>query len=354
MRLLRLLQFPQFVSRFIPDPARQLKRHEPRQLETAPQAGISPRGLCTLASAMLIMAALPAYAQTNVEAFHWVDFHDSKDAPTVAWVTQALKAEKWTAIREIGVQWDSALVITSERKTPQSTPPIDAYTVWAVSLAKHEVQPLLHGVNPRILNWTTCGGVYQQAPELPLIYDDCYGCDAPSTFFTTLYYNFPAHAWRARWMRGDQAAALWSAAAVEGVTRTQIYGLLTEPPGRDVLATWSHFDYGSAKPAEDFVFEYSVDPASGLEQTQGLSGDHAQKMEERLCRADPAQVDPSLAELARGQDSPVCQELTRSKSNTRPIRRPVTTPPANNRGQSAPPGSRPKAAPAATPGTTKP
>jgi hypothetical protein len=295
-------------------------------------------------ASLTLLAPVMASSQPSLDAFHWVDFHDAKDSPTVAWVTQALKAEKWTAIREIGVQWDSAVVLTSERKTPQSNPPADAYTVWSVSLAKHDVQPLLHGVNPRILNWTTFGGTYQQAPELALVYDDCSGCDAPSTFFTTLYYNMAAHAWRARWMRGDQAAVLWNTGNVDGVTRTQIYGLLTEPPGRDVLATWGHFDYGKAKPAEDFVFEYSVDPASGLEQTQGLSGKHAESMMARLCRADPGQIDSAMAELARGQDSEICRELVQAQIKTRPARRPTTTPPANNHGQSTPAGNRPKAA----------
>jgi hypothetical protein len=287
------------------------------------------------------LTAGPVMAQPAAESFHWVNFHDSKDAQYVTWVTRELTAEKWTEIREIGVQWDSAVVITSERATPQSTPPSDTYTVWSVALSKHAVQPLLHGVNPKILNWTTFGGASSPAPELGLVYDDCYGCDAPSTFFTTLYYNFTDHAWRARWMRGDQAAALWSAGTVEGVTRTQIYGLLTEPPGRDVLATWSHYDYGKAKPAEDYVFEYSVDPASGLEQTQRLGDPHAQEMEQRLCKADPGQADPALAELARGQDSEVCRQLVPKDAKGRPMRRPVTTPPANNHGQSTPPGSRP-------------
>lgn len=307
--------------------------------------------MLSLAILSVTLGPWPAWAQANVEAFHWVDFHDAKDAPTVAWVTQALKAEKWTAIREIGVQWDSAVVLTSERKTPQSTPSSDAVTVWSVSLAKPDVQPLLHAVNLHILNWTTFGGPYQHVPELALVYDDCSGCDAPSTFFTTLYYNSPAHAWRARWMHGDQAAALWSAGNVDGVARTQVYGLLTEPPGRDVLATWSHFDYGAAKPAEDFVFEYSVDPASGLEQTQGLSGEHAEQMIARLCKADPGQIDPALTELARGQDSEACQGLKSAKTKARPMRKPVTTPPANNHGQSTPPGRTPKAAP---PKQTKP
>lgn len=275
-------------------------------------------------------------AQPDLGAFHWIDFHDAKDAPTLAWVTQSLKAEKWTALREIGVQWDSALVITTERATPQSTPASDKFTVWSVSLAKKDVQPLLHGVSQRTLSWTTFGGPYQQAPELALVYDDCYGCDAPSTFFTTLYYNFSAHAWRARWMRGDQAAVLYGGGSVEGVTRTQVYGLLTEPPGRDILATWTHNDYGKAKPPEDFVFEYSVNPGNALEETEGLSGIHAEGMELRLCKADPGQADSALAELARGQDSQLCKDLIAAKVKSTPTRRPSTTPPANNHGQAYP------------------
>jgi hypothetical protein len=292
--------------------------------------------MTALAMAVALAGAAPLFAQPEVGSFHWVDFRDAKDAPTVAWVTENLKAEKWTAIREIGVQWDSALVFTSLRATPQSPPSSDTFTVWSVSLSKKDVQPLLHGASERILNWTTFGGPYQQAPELGLVYNDCYGCDAPSTFFTTLYYNFPAHAWRARWMRGDQAAVLSSGGTVDGVTRTQIYGLLTEPPGRDVLATWTHNDYGNAKPADDFVFEYSVDPGTALEETEGLSGIHAEAMELRLCRADPGQADPALADLARGQDSELCRDLVAAKVKARPVRRPTTTPPANNHGRAYP------------------
>jgi hypothetical protein len=300
------------------------------------------RSLPCLAACLgiLALAAASAVAQPTSEAFHWIDFRDAKDAPTVAWVTQSLKAEKWTAIREIGVQWDSALVLTSLRATPQSTPPSDMYTVWSVNLSKREVQPLFHGANPRILDWTTFGGASQIVPELGLVYDDCYGCDAPSTFFTTLYYNYTDHAWRARWMRGDQAAALWSAGTVAGVVRTQIYGLLTEPPGRNALATWSHYDYGKSKPPEDYVYEYSVDPSSGLEQTQRLSELHAGEMEQRLCKANPGGADPALAELARGQDSAVCRELVPKDAKGRTMRRPTTTPPPNNHGQSSPPPAK--------------
>ena len=49
-------------------------------------------------------------------------------------------------------------------------------------------------------------------------------------------------------------------------------------------------------------------------------------MELKLCRGQNV-----VQGLERGQDSAVCQELL----NAQPDRRPVTTPPANNRGKSA-------------------
>jgi hypothetical protein len=194
------------------------------------------------------------------------------------------------------------------RKTPQSPPSSDKFTVWSRLAGQARCAATLHGASERILNWTTFGGPYQQAPELALVYDDCYGCDAPSTFFTTLYYNFTAHAWRARWMRGDQAAVALERGSVEGVKRTQVYGLLTEPPGRDVLATWSHNDYGNAKPAEDFVFEYSVDPihADGADpgpERRSTPKRWSGAFAGRRGAQGSVQVDPALAQLARGQDS---------------------------------------------------
>ena len=305
MRLFRLLPLPRRSLQSAIE--RRLEKHASNPARY--RASAWPLQLLATFFAMLAFAAVPVMAQPGLDAFHWIDFRDAKDAPTVAWVTQSLKSEKWTAIREIGVQWDSAIVITALRATPQSAPPTDTYTVWSVSLSKRLVEPLFHAANPHILDWTTFGGASSPLPELGMVYDDCYGCDAPSTFFTTLYYKPEDHAWRARWIRGDQAAALWSAGNVDGVTRTQIYGLLTEPPGRNVLATWSHYDYGKAKPVEDYVFEYSVDPASGLEQTQRLGDPHAEAMEERLCKANPGGTDPALAELARGQDSELCRQM---------------------------------------------
>ena len=78
------------------------------------------------------------------------------------------------------------------------------------------------------------------------------------------------------------------------------------------------------------LYRYDLDPFSGLERTQLLSGKEADAMKQRLCPAQDAAPD-----LARGQDSPLCQQTLKP----RPERKPVTTPPANNHGQSAPPGA---------------
>jgi hypothetical protein len=63
-----------------------------------------------------------------------------------------------------------------------------------------------------------------------------------------------------------------------------------------------------------------------MERTVELTRENAEAMKLRLCRGQDA-----IQGLERGQDSALCQQLL----GTQPQRRPVTTPPANNRGQSA-------------------
>jgi hypothetical protein len=95
-----------------------------------------------------------------------------------------------------------------------------------------------------------------------------------------------------------------------------------------MVGTWNHFDYGKAKPAEDFVYRYDLDSFTGLERTQLLSGKEADALKQRLCGVQGGGV-------ARGQDSALCQQTVHPRTE----RRPVTTPPANNQGRSMPPGS---------------
>ncbi len=284
--------------------------------------------LCCIAILVAAASALPA--QQTSGTFRWIDFHASQDQNIVVWVTRSLQVEDWTAIREIGVVYDAALVVTTDRPTPSSSPADDTFTIWNVSLTSHVVAPLLKGVN---LRWFDREHFADGAPEeLTALYDNCHDC-AASTYFTAFYYDVAHHQWAARWMRGGQGVLVWNAVppSAPGVAWTEVYAVMADPGGRAQLATWNHFEYGMERTPADTLFRYDVDPFTGLERTLELTGNDAKTMELRLCRGQD-----TVQGLERGQDSPLCVRLLAAQ----PQRKPVTTPPANNRGQSTPPGAR--------------
>jgi len=267
-------------------------------------------------------------AQQGPEAFHWVDFHAEKDQSAIVWVTRSLAVEDWSAIREIGVEYDSALVVTTRRANPQAAAHGDTFAIWSASLTDHTIYPILKGTNLRWLDWMRFA---DSAPEeLSLIYDNCRDCQA-NTYFTALHYDVKTHGWLARWMRSGDGIPIWTNSTPAGMTWTQAYAGVAEPNGRELLYTWSHFDYGKDKESSDSIFRYDVDPLSGLERSLPLVGKDADAAKLRICKGQDA-----IPGLQRGQDSALCQQI----AGTRPERRPVTTPPANNRGRSVPPHGR--------------
>ncbi len=274
---------------------------------------------------------IPLCAQQTSGNFRWIDFHNPKDQNIVTWVTRAMTVEKWTAIREIGVVYDAALVVTTDRQGPQSTPSDDTFTIWNVSLTSHVVAPLITGVNLRWFDWEHFA---PNAPEeLTILYDNCREC-AASTYFTAFYYDVAHHMWTARWVHGGEGVPVWNSGgpgAASGIAWTQIFALMSSADGRAFLCTWNHFDYGKQRTPADTVFRFDVDPLSGLERTVELTGDEGREMELRMCRGQD-----TVQGLERGQDSAVCEQMLKSQSQ----RRPVTTPPANNYGRSEPPGVR--------------
>jgi hypothetical protein len=273
------------------------------------------------------LLASPLSAQPAPDAFRWIDFHSASDKDVVTWVTRSLTVEKWSAIREIGVEYDAALVVTTTRSNPQSLPAADTFTIWSLSLTNHSYVPLIKGVNLRLLDWMLLDDGHPR--ELAALYDDCTDCQ-PSTYFTAFHYDMEKHAWAVRWMRGPQAILVWSANLPQGVALTQLYALLTQPNGRSMMCTWNHIDHNTQKP-EDIIACYDLDPATGQERTQMFTRTPAQPIKQRICNALSA-----LSGLARGQDSVLCQQTLKA----RPERKPVTTPPANNHGQSTPPRVR--------------
>lgn len=290
------------------------------------------RRVCRFAVVGLVLLAMVIVTSScgaqAPDAFRWIDFHVRSDQDVVVWVTRALDGQKWTAIREIGVEYDAALVITTNRATPQSATNRDTFSIWSVSLSNRALTHLVDGANLRLTEWLLLN--VGQGRELGALYDDCTDCQA-TTYFTALHYDLRQHTWAGRWMQGEKAVPVWVANATLGVTHTQVYAVMADENGREALGTWSHLDYGNVKPAEDSVYRYDLDPQSDAERTQLLVGPDAVTMRDRLCRSQDG-----VPDLSRGQDSSLCQTSQKPRSE----RKPVTSPPANNQGQSRPPGPK--------------
>lgn len=231
--------------------------------------------------AVFLAAASSLFSQQAPENFRWINFHLPKDQDIVVWVTRSLAVGDWTAIREIAVEYDAALVVTSDRATPQSPPNADTFTIWSASLTDHSFAPLVRGVNLRWLDWMRFA---DDAPyELAALYDNCRDCVA-NTFFTAFHYDLKTHNWQARWIRSEQGVPMYSANTPPNVDWMQGYAAFAEGNGREYIVTWSHFDYASKKPSDDFIYRYDVDPMTGLDRTQPLAGQGAADMEMRICR----------------------------------------------------------------------
>ena len=280
-----------------------------------------------VAFAVMAMVGSGSSTAQAPDSFRWIDFHSPNDQDVVNWVTRALQEQKWTAIREIGVQYDQALVITTSRNSPQGAPNRDSFSIWSVSLANRALTHLIDGTNLRISDWLLLDVTSPR--ELAVLYDDCADCDA-TTYFTTLHYDLRQHTWAARWLQGGgKTVTVWSAKAPLGVTRTQVFAVMADSNGHEVLGTWTHLDYGKEKQPEDSVYRFDVDSQTGVERNQLLFGRDAAVMKEHLCHGQDL-----VPGLSRGQNSALCAPPAADKP--RYERKPVTTPPKNNQGQAQP------------------
>ncbi|HEY2468050.1 MAG TPA: hypothetical protein VGI45_09430 [Terracidiphilus sp.] len=277
---------------------------------------------------LLATASAPSLSTAQApDTFRWIDFQSPNDQDVVIWVTRALDGQKWSAIREIGVQYDAALVVTTYRSSPQASPNRDTFTIWSISLADRKLTRIVDGTNLRLTDWLLLD--VGQGRELGVLYDNCNDC-AATTYFTAFHYDLRQHIWSCRWMQNGKAVTLWTTNSPVGSTQSQVYAVMSDSNGHETLGTWNHIDYGKEKPAEDLIYRYDLDPATDMERSQLLSGRDAASMKDRLCRAQDA-----VPGLFRGQDSPQCQ--TGQKPHYE--RKPVTTPPPNNQGQSRPPAA---------------
>src|SRR3954454_16083289 len=94
----------------------------------------------TILTAILFCACCAQSASGQaMEGFSWTDLH--QDTERVAAVLKSLEGEKFTALREIAVVGDAALVITSTRATPTAKPEQDQYTAYSLDLKSPDQKP---------------------------------------------------------------------------------------------------------------------------------------------------------------------------------------------------------------------
>jgi len=273
------------------------------------------------------LSTVSVSAQQAPDSFRWINAHLESDADVLGWVTRSLAGEKWTSIREIGVEYDAALVVTTQRPSPRSLPVTDTFTIYSVSLTSHTITPLIEGTNLRLVDWVRFG--VGRDTELTALYDDCSHCLA-TTYLTTFYFDPAIHAWSARWIVSGKAAPVWMASSLAEGGWTQAYGVLADPDGNGIsLGTWSHFEAGNGKPPEDFFYVYSVSPGTNIDSSSRLTGPASEALKRRICNGD--NIVPGLG---RGQDAAPCMVFVK------PSPKVVTTPPANNHGRSVPPPAK--------------
>lgn len=240
-----------------------------------------------------VVATRPALGQV-LDGFSWVDF--KSDTDTVAKVNHALAAQKYTALREIGVAGEHALVITTLRTNATAQPEKDVFTAWDVWLKYGVATQLLTGTQLKFVDWQK---LYEYGqPELLATYTDCSDCQA-TTFLTSFYQDHKSRAWMARWPRERSAAPMYSTAQ-PGVEH--VYALFMNVDQRVVLDTWAHYaQQKKASRGADYFFEYKIDSMSGQEMSRPVTGREADAMKLRLCKADGV-----VFGIAGGQDSSAC------------------------------------------------
>jgi hypothetical protein len=249
-----------------------------------------------LALAVALICASHSSSAQIYDGFAWVDL--KTDTQTVAKVTQFLRDQPYTAIREIGVVGQQALVITTLRKDPTANPLNDAFTAYGVSLKDDSVEELLDGTNLKYIDWQKFYDY--DTPELLATYDDCAQCKA-TTFLTAFYIDRKTKRWGARWRREIAGAPLYSA----DPTKNYAYALFINVDQRVVLDTWTSYpEQKKSSRGGEFLFEYRIEPMSDQGTSRPLTGRDVAPVKERLCKGQDV-----VFGIAGGQDSAACRQL---------------------------------------------
>jgi hypothetical protein len=245
-----------------------------------------------------------AWAQAP-ERFHWINF--KQETAIVSRVSLALHTEDYSAIREIGLVADSALVFTTAREPGWATPEGDAWSVYSVSMGDLKLRKLVSGYGLRVVDWVRF--VPAANGDLAITYLDCYECE-PATLFTAFHYD-QKEGWRVRWPAKDRegVAGVLLMFSDAGAPYTdeivdQVWAVMAPSSGPASVGTWYRSLDPATRKVTSIATKFVVDRSTGKEESVTMEGPAAEAWERRLCR--PPDGVPGLT---GGQDSESCRRL---------------------------------------------
>jgi hypothetical protein len=229
-------------------------------------------------------------------------------------VRRALQGEAFTAIREVCVEENFALVMTAWREGGSPTPDYDLWTLYNISLATGKRETLASGYGVKLLDWIGSG-----QKELAISYFHCWECEA-STLFTTLHF-VEGRGWRARWHEGKQDASYPKPGVVALVTDVgdpyddtvvdQVFAVVAQPNDSFAVGSWFHSRDTKSGKIEDYVERYWID-AKGIDRFERLSGAAARPWQRIIC--DPKN---SITQLTEGLESKSCKTALHVPTETK-------------------------------------
>ena len=262
-----------------------------------------------LLAAICILLAHPCRADLPA-GFTWVNLE--ADKTVLPAVRHALHDNSITAIREVGVEDGLALVMTASRESGAPTPDYDLWSIYNISLSTGQSRKLVSGYGVKLMDW-----VGTNNSELAITYYSCWECEAAS-LFTTLRFK-KGVGWRARWTNKtkDQnypqpGAVIFFGDAGEPYDDDdvdQIFGVVSEAKGGFAVGSWFHSHNTKTGKIEEDVERYSIDPVSGEDHVEKLSGQAALIWERKICSQSNILIQPTI-----GQDSKSCRSVLKTAS----------------------------------------
>ena len=277
--------------------------------ETDPDPGFHPRPTMHRAKTLLLTSLLLltrlSYAQLPAN-FTWINIES--DQKVMPLIRRALHDPKITAIREVGVEDGYALVMTASRDKDDPTPDYDSWTIYDISLTTGSSRVLFGGYGVKLLGWVGRG-----ASELTVSYYTCWECE-PETLLTAVHF-VKGNGWQARWPnKTTNPASIALPGAIVDIGDMgapyddndvdQIYAIVKQPDDGFAIGTWAHSRNTVTGKVDDDVERYSIDPKTGADRVQTLTGPAARVWKREICTQSNILIEPSA-----GQDSNACRAI---------------------------------------------